>query len=406
MLNTIKNLVVFQNIAQDNLIKECLSCLHIPLAPANAPLISKFIVVAEKLSLKDNILRSYLIYLLSQKHNIVSELVMRDYVIGTSLKQALLSDMVILTQLLTMLPSSFLDSVILDDYTPSVNNHNQAFNSLYHNIKNSLSTITPESLSQILIEHYQTYGIGDLSNYKAFRWDKEKTLLGIKNFDKITFNDLVGYERQKNILLANTLAFVNKKPANNVLLIGSRGTGKSSSVKALANLYFTEGLRLLEISKAQLCQLPEIMDYLRNTNKRFIIFLDDLSFEDYEVEYKYLKSIIEGGVEAKPDNVLIYATSNRRHLIKETWDDRPEHNEIHTNDSINEKISLSDRFGITLTYLSPNQEEYLDIVYALAKKHNIVNSDLRQEALKWEMSHSGRSGRVAKQFIDNLLGHN
>ena len=148
------------------------------------------------------------------------------------------------------------------------------------------------------------------------------------------------------------------------------------------------------------------MDYLRNTNKRFIIFLDDLSFEDYEVEYKYLKSIIEGGVEAKPDNVLIYATSNRRHLIKETWDDRPEHNEIHTNDSINEKISLSDRFGITLTYLSPNQEEYLDIVFALAKKHNIVTSDLRQEALKWEMSHSGRSGRVAKQFIDNLLGHN
>ena len=406
MLNTIKNLVVFQNIAQDNLIKECLSCLHPPLAPANAPLINKFIIVAEKLSLKDNILRSYLIYLLSQKHNIIAELVMQDYVIGTSLKQALLSDMVILTQLLTMLPSSFLDSVILDDYTPSVNNHNQAFNSLYHNIKNSLSTITPESLSQILIEHYQTYGIGDLSNYKAFRWDKEKTLLGIKNFDKITFNDLVGYERQKNILLANTLAFVNKKPANNVLLIGSRGTGKSSSVKALANLYFTEGLSLLEISKAQLCQLPEIMDYLRNTNKRFIIFLDDLSFEDYEVEYKYLKSIIEGGVEAKPDNVLIYATSNRRHLIKETWDDRPEHNEIHTNDSINEKISLSDRFGITLTYLSPNQEEYLDIVFALAKKHNIVTSDLRQEALKWEMSHSGRSGRVAKQFIDNLLGHN
>lgn len=406
MLNTIKNLVVFQNIAQDNLIKECLSCLHTPLASANAPLINKFIIVAEKLSLKDNLLRSYLIYLLSQKHNIIAELVMQDYVIGTSLKQALLSDMVILTQLLTMLPSSFLDSVILDDYNPSVNNQNQAFNSLYHNIKNSLSTITPESLSQILIEHYQTYGIGDLSNYKAFRWDKEKTLLGIKNFDKITFNDLVGYERQKNILLANTLAFVNKKPANNVLLIGSRGTGKSSSVKALANLYFTEGLRLLEISKAQLCQLPEIMDYLRNTNKRFIIFLDDLSFEDYEVEYKYLKSIIEGGVEAKPDNVLIYATSNRRHLIKETWDDRPEHNEIHTNDSINEKISLSDRFGITLTYLSPNQEEYLDIVFALAKKHNIVTSDLRQEALKWEMSHSGRSGRVAKQFIDNLLGHN
>ena len=406
MLNTIKNLVVFQNIAQDNLIKECLSCLHPPLASAKAPLINNFIIVAEKLSLKDNLLRSYLIYLLSQKHNIIAELVMQDYVIGTSLKQALLSDMVILTQLLTMLPSSFLDSVILDDYTPSVNNHNQAFNSLYHNIKNSLSTITPESLSQILIEHYQTYGIGDLSNYKAFRWDKEKTLLGIKNFDKITFNDLVGYERQKNILLANTLAFVNKKPANNVLLIGSRGTGKSSSVKALANLYFTEGLRLLEISKAQLCQLPDIMDYLRNTNKRFIIFLDDLSFEDYEVEYKYLKSIIEGGVEAKPDNVLIYATSNRRHLIKETWDDRPEHNEIHTNDSINEKISLSDRFGITLTYLSPNQEEYLDIVFALAKKHNIVTSDLRQEALKWEMSHSGRSGRVAKQFIDNLLGHN
>ena len=330
MLKNIENLIIFRSILQDNLIKETLSCLNNPQEAIKSQVINDFIVKAEKLGLKNNILNSYIIYLLSQKPNIISDLAMQDYIIGTSLNQALLNDMTILKSLLQISPSSFLSSTILDEYIPSSESSNQAFINLYNKIKSSLQVEDSQILGNILIEHYQTYGIGDLSNYKAFRWDKEKNLLGIKNFDEITFNDLVGYERQKNILIANTLAFVNKKPANNVLLIGSRGTGKSSSVKALANEYFNIGLRLIEISKAQLCQLPEIMDFLRNTNKRFIIFLDDLSFEDYEVEYKYLKSIIEGGVESKPNNVLIYATSNRRHLIKETWDDRPEHNEIHT----------------------------------------------------------------------------
>ena len=405
MLKNINNLMIFRSILQDNLIKEILSCLNSPLETVKSQIVNDFIVKAEKLGLKSNILNSYIIYLLSQKSNIISDLTMQDYTIGDSLKKALLNDVNILKSLLQISPSSFLPTSILDQYIPSSESTNQAFINLYQQVNSILEDNNPEFLGETLINHYKTYGIGDLSNYKAFRWDKDKTLLGIKNFDKITFNDLVGYERQKNILIANTLAFVNKKPANNVLLIGSRGTGKSSSVKALANEYFNIGLRLVEISKSQLCQLPEIMDFLRNTNKRFIIFLDDLSFEDYEIEYKYLKSIIEGGVESKPDNVLIYATSNRRHLIKETWDDRPEHNEIHTNDSINEKISLSDRFGITLTYLSPNKEEYLNIVFSLAEKNNIINSDLKQEALRWEMSHSGRSGRVAKQFIDNLLGN-
>ena len=193
-----------------------------------------------------------------------------------------------------------------------------------------------------------------------------------------------------------------------MLLVGARGTGKSSSVKALANEYFSKGLRLLQITKPQLKNLPEIMETLRSyASKRFIIFLDDLSFEETDPEYKYLKSAIEGGVEARPDNVLIYATSNRRHLIRETWRDRVDgQDELYRDDSVNETISLSDRFGLIIYYYAPNQAEYLEIIRHMLKKQNIELEDdqLRVEGLRWEMTHSGRSGRTAQQFVINYLG--
>ena len=218
----------------------------------------------------------------------------------------------------------------------------------------------------------------------------------------------MGYDHQKTQLTGNTEAFVDGKPANNVLLVGARGTGKSSSVKALANEYFSKGLRLLQITKPQLKNLPEIMETLRSyASKRFIIFLDDLSFEETDPEYKYLKSAIEGGVEARPDNVLIYATSNRRHLIRETWRDRVDgQDELYRDDSVNETISLSDRFGLIIYYYAPNQAEYLEIIRHMLKKQNIELEDdqLRVEGLRWEMTHSGRSGRTAQQFVINYLG--
>lgn len=213
------------------------------------------------------------------------------------------------------------------------------------------------------------------------------------------------------MLINNTKAFLNGYPANNVLLIGARGTGKSSSVKALANEYFNQGLRLLEISKEQIIDFPQILKYICQRGRKFIIFLDDLSFDDFEVEYKYMKSLLEGSTEKKPDNVLFYATSNRRHIVQERWADRQgnPNDDIHTADSLNEKISLSDRFGLTISFEAPNQNQYLEIVEAIAKKEKIEYSkeQLDKEAIAWELYQKGRSGRTARQFINSYyIEHN
>lgn len=256
-----------------------------------------------------------------------------------------------------------------------------------------------------LAHYYYQSGCGIMGKYKAFRW--ENGLKGIENPDPIRLSDLIGYEEQKKVLIENTESFLNGKKANNVLLFGDRGTGKSSSVKALLNEYSSRGLRLIELAKHQLVDFNKIISLIKNRNRYFIIFMDDLSFEEFEIEYKYMKAVIEGGIEKKPDNVLIYATSNRRHLIKETWNDRQEaQGEVHISDSIQEKTSLADRFGISITFTSPNQEEYLKIVEGLASNHNlnIPREELRRKALQWEMWHNGRSGRSAQQFIDYILG--
>ena len=218
----------------------------------------------------------------------------------------------------------------------------------------------------------------------------------------IRLEDLIGYAHQKELLTKNTQAFLAKKPANNVLLVGARGTGKSSGVKALVNEYYTEGLRLVQLTKLQLKELSKVMETLKKFSaRRFIIFLDDLSFDESETEYKYLKSAIEGGVEPRPENVLIYATSNRRHLIREQdFDDR------YNEDSANETISLSDRFGLIIHYYAPTQTEYLEIIRRMLKKNGVdlEGEDLRIEGLRWEMSHSGRNGRTAQQFVNYYLG--
>ena len=260
---------------------------------------------------------------------------------------------------------------------------------------------------------YKDFGVGMFGLNKAFRIEETPNgdfdFVAINNMDMVMLDDLVGYEIQKKKLTDNTEAFVNGKPANNVLLFGDSGTGKSTSIKAIVNQYYGDGLRMIEIYKHQFKYLSSIIGRIKNRNYKFIIYMDDLSFEDHEIEYKFLKAVIEGGVETRPDNILIYATSNRRHLIKETWNDRNDQdnsNDRHHSDTVEEKLSLVNRFGVTINYSKPTPKEYFDIVIELAKREGIDMSEdeLRLEANKWELSHGGISGRTASQFVNYILG--
>lgn len=259
---------------------------------------------------------------------------------------------------------------------------------------------------------YKNYGAGLFGLNKAFRiknTDGRLELLPIGNTQEVRLPDLVGYELQKKKLADNTRAFVEGRRANNVLLFGDSGTGKSTAIKAILNEYYMEGLRMIEIYKHQFKDLTELITLIKNRNYRFIIYMDDLSFEEFETEYKYLKAVIEGGLEIKPDNVLIYATSNRRHIIRESWNDRSDMEntgDLHRSDTMQEKLSLVSRFGITINFSAPSKDEYLNIVHTLAERNGIMmdENQLYAEANKWELAHGGRSGRTAQQFINYLLG--
>ena len=259
-------------------------------------------------------------------------------------------------------------------------------------------------LVEQLAAYYFRVGSGKLGRYWAFYWDEG--LQGIANPDPIQMENLIGYQEQRAVVIGNTKQFLGGG-ANNMLLYGDRGTGKSSTIKALVHEYGQLGLRLVEVAKHQMQNFPKIIRELRERPQRFIIFVDDLSFEEDETEYKYLKAVLEGGLEAQPNNVLVYATSNRRHLVRETFRDREKPSEdLHIQDTVQEKLSLSDRFGITVTFTAPSSKEYLSIVEGIAQQKGLTlgKEELHRLALKWELWHNGRSGRTAKQFIEDLLG--
>ena len=281
-------------------------------------------------------------------------------------------------------------------------------------VESEESAQSPEQkMYDIITGFYKEYGVGKFGLNKAFRVNdenKEKEfLIPITATSDVQLEDLVGYELQKQKLIANTEAFVQGRMANNVLLYGDAGTGKSTSIKAILNRYYSQGLRMIEVYKHQFKDLQRIISEVKNRNYRFIIYMDDLSFEDFEIEYKYLKAVIEGGLETKPENVLIYATSNRRHLIKETWGDRNDRSddEMHRSDTVQEKLSLVARFGVSIGYFKPSHQEYLHIVSELAKRYPQITLSEKELALlanQWELRSGGASGRTAQQFINYLVG--
>ena len=263
----------------------------------------------------------------------------------------------------------------------------------------------------LLASHYERHGAGEFARYHAFRWERSAhggRLRGIAQPDPIRLEELIGDERQRRLLLQNTEHLLAGYRANNVLLCGDRGTGKSSSIKALLHRYSHRGLRLVEVAKDDLGDFSRIVEALRARQQSFVVFVDDLSFEPHETDYKALKAILEGSVAAQPRNMVIYATSNRSHLVRENFADRAGilDGEVHPKETLQETFSLSDRFGIRITFVAPTQAQYLAIVAALAAQRNLSVDEaaLRSRAVTWAQQQNGFSGRTARQFVDFLEG--
>ena len=367
-----------------------------------------------------NLWHNYLTFLLANDCNAYSTACEIVGTIEGSINEAALHDFEIFRELFdydfsdmeSVLGTSVMDMLL---HYQSTEGHGKVFNKRVRDRICELSRRLGRSrdaieFQEILTQFYKEFGVGKLGLHKAFRiahTDAGAEIVPITKTSHVHLDDLVGYEIAKQKLVDNTEAFVSGRRANNCLLFGDAGTGKSSSIKAILNQYYDRGLRMIEVYKHQFHDLNDVIAQIKNRNYKFIIFMDDLSFEEFEIEYKYLKAVLEGGLEKKPDNVLIYATSNRRHLVRETFKDKAEYDEeLHINDTVQEKLSLVARFGVTIYYGSPSKKEFQTIVKELALRNGIAMQEdtLLLEANKWEMSHGGLSGRTAQQFVDYLLG--
>ncbi|MDO4618491.1 MAG: ATP-binding protein [Clostridia bacterium] len=345
---------------------------------------------AEEQAVTDEPLKEYVVSKLSDDNNVFSRILASDGKIGESLKNAVLSDL----------------KIILDkteknlniDYTPS-GNPSRFSDSYKSSVEKMVYEKNANQFYSLLEKHLRILGNGIFARYIAFSLSKDGSLLGIDDPEPVPFDSLVGIDHIIKILKDNTELFLSGERANNVLLFGDRGTGKSSSVKALLHEYYDRGLRIIELPKNAIGQIPNMFKLLRDKPQKFILFLDDLSFEKHEAEYRTLKVSMEGQLGKMPQNVLIFATSNRRHLIKENWKDR-EGGDIHANDNMQEMLSLSERFGISLVFQSPNQKEYLELVRLLLEKRGIaITPEIEKQAVAWQMHYGGRTPRCASQFV-------
>ena len=334
-----------------------------------------------------NDLSSYILTLILEDENIYMIRTAHRLEISKKMEECLFSELESLQMIAEMTSSQVKKEIAYDGFLPDWDNTYYDFKKEYLN----------------RIDNIERYGYGIYAKYYMFIV-KDSRIVPVKYPDEVKLSQLIGYEKQRQLVIDNTLALINGKPASNVLLSGDAGTGKSSSVKAIANEFRDKGLRIIEIRKDQLREIPEIIDGLSENPLKFILFIDDLSFAKDDDNFGALKAILEGSVSARANNIVIYATSNRRHLVKESFSDR-DGDDVHRNDTVQELISLSERFGLRITFSKPNKYEYLEIVKGLAKLNSLDMSEeeLEKEAERFAVGRSGRSARAAKQFIDKMI---
>ncbi len=384
------------------------SCLH------------RLVEMAGTYGFSGNLWHCYLTYLLVNNENVFSKACEIHGPVEGSINAIALHDFDIYRELFTFDFAALEERVgghgfaMLLDYT-NVNENSKMFNKRIRDRICDLSVLlgkaqSNEEFMADMTSFYKDFGVGKLGLHKAFRVARDENgvhIVPITNIAHVHLDDLVGYEIAKQKLIENTEAFVEGRKSNNCLLFGDAGTGKSSSIKGILNQYYDRGLRIIEVYKHQFQDLNDVIAQIKNRNYRFIIYMDDLSFEEFEIEYKYLKAVIEGGLEKKPENILIYATSNRRHLVREKFSDKEERrDDLHSSDTVQEKLSLVYRFGVRIFFCAPNKKEFQNIVRTLADRYGVTmpEDQLMLKANQWELEHGGLSGRTAQQFIDYLLG--
>ncbi len=385
--------------------------------------VNRLLDVATQYGFDDNLWQNYLAWCLASTENPFSLLCERTDVRHGSVNQLVCHDLAIIKALFDFNFSQLEQAAgvscfsLLTNYQAIPKNrkiYNWQVSEKIRQLSRDINqTQTEQDLFAVVTSFYRQHGVGMLGLNHAFRISgsgEQIKLHPITNVISVTLDDLIGYESQKKALTANTEAFLHGQKANNLLLYGDSGTGKSTCIKAILNQYAEQGLRIIEIYKHQFQDLSRVIEQVKNRQYRFIIYMDDLSFEEFETDFKHLKAVIEGGIELTPDNVLIYATSNRRHLIRETWSDRSDagnQNDLHHSDTAEEKISLVNRFGITIYFPRPTTQEYLAIVQGIVQKHPEIplsEQALIEQAKQWGQWHGSISGRRAQQFVNDLLG--
>lgn len=382
-------------------------------------IVSHILEVSEKMGFNGNLWQDYLAYNLANDENSYSLSCERRGRMEGSINKAALLDMSVYRELFnTDLSRTDAKYGTFLSMLTGFENNNEGEKYYNKRIRNRIIKLAEELSGAVddntflntVCDFYKDAGVGCIGLFKAFRVghdDNDRPVITpVISVEHKYLKDLIGYDIQKKKITDNTEAFLAGNKANNVLLFGDSGTGKSSCIKAILNEYYDDGLRMIEIYKHQFKDLSAIINQVKDRNYKFIIYMDDLSFEEFEIEYKFLKAVIEGGLEKRPDNVLIYATSNRRHLVREKYSDKEERDDdLHTRDTVAEKLSLSARFGVSVYFGSPDKKLFNEIVKGLAQKNNIKvdENTLLMEANKWELSHGGLSGRTAEQFISYMV---